>query len=98
MKNLTGQIIAAIAIHLFITISMFFDTERIVLRYILSVFVVANAIGIFMICNNKVILGAKIFMISSFGFIPIGLLGIIGARNIITKTKEIELYNKTYKK
>jgi hypothetical protein len=47
-----------------------------------------GAVGIILILTDNVKAGAIIYLISSFCFIPIGIIGVIGARKLLDKLIE----------
>lgn len=81
-------------LFLFPLISLIAASQHPTLRYILGIPSLAYICGfLFLICGEKK-LGAKMIFISSFFFIPIGMLGVIGARNFLDKLDETEFLNK----
>ncbi len=83
-------IIIGFIIHAVLTALMFTDSDYSFLGLIFIPFVLANIVGMILIGMKKTALGARIFMYSSFIFVPIGLIGILGARkelNILIKDK-----------
>jgi len=50
-----------------------------------------NLVGLYFLSfTDQLKLGAKIFMISSFFFVPIGMIGIIGCRKVTDHLAEQE--------
>ncbi|MBK8806146.1 MAG: hypothetical protein IPO21_05695 [Bacteroidales bacterium] len=47
-----------------------------------------------LIINKKSVIGAKVFLYSSIIFIPLGIIGMIGARKIIDADIEEKFLNK----
>ncbi len=88
------KMIIAVVIHVIITLFLLVDSEYPFLFLLPGVIVLLNAIGLLLIKNSKVMLGARIFMISSAILTPIGLIGAMGARQIIDEQKRKEFYNK----
>lgn len=87
------QIIIAVIIHSLIAISFIGDSDYAFLPYFVGAIVLFNLIGIIMIASRKIILGAWVFMISSALLVPIGLIGVLGARKIIDEEKKKKFYN-----
>lgn len=87
---INGKIIAAFIIHLILTFLVFLDPQYPEIGFILIPFLIGNLIGLILIVSNKVVAGAKVFLISSCFFIPIGVIGILGARQIIDTIKRKE--------
>lgn len=88
MNYINSKIIIEFCIHFLVILVLLTDSETIIVAYIFAPFVVTNLVGILYLIMNKSMLGARIFMYSSYAFIPIGLIGAIGARNIIDKIKK----------
>jgi uncharacterized membrane protein HdeD (DUF308 family) len=86
------QMIVAVIIHALIALSFVGDPDYSFLFYLVGVIVLSNIIGIFLIISDNKILGAKIFMISSAILVPIGLIGVFGARKIIDEEKKKDFY------
>lgn len=84
-------------IHLTITFAWINDPEYSGAGYFFLIFVVGNVIGMLCIVANQVILGARVFLISSIIFIPIGLIGALGARDIVNDIKKDNFINKQKK-
>ena len=78
-----------IAFVIHIIIALIFGAKSEIMAIIVSIPLMANLIGLYFISfTNKIKLGAKIFMITSYFFIPIGIIGIIACRQILDKIKE----------
>ncbi len=77
------KIIISLIIHFLITLSILINEEMYVLGIISLVFFLCNILGIIIIKIGKIEAGTKIYMISCFFYVPIGLIGIWGARNIL---------------
>lgn len=78
-----GQMIAGFVIHVFLNFCMFFHPELPETGWVLLPFTLTNLVGLFLITVGKTMPGAKVFMISSFFYIPIGLIGAMGAKKLI---------------
>ncbi|TAJ11444.1 hypothetical protein DMA11_16780 [Marinilabiliaceae bacterium JC017] len=86
-------IIVGFVIHLLITVMLFGDPKYSMLGYVFMPFVIANVIGIILMLLKHIVVGARIFMISSFVFFPIGAIGVLGARKEIDKIKKESFIN-----
>lgn len=81
-------------LFLFPLISLIAASQHPTLRFILGIPSLAYVSGfLFLICGEKR-LGAKMIFVSSFFFIPIGMLGVVGARNYLDKLDEAEFLSK----
>ncbi len=88
-KKTNKLIYIAFAIHIAITLLAGIDEE--VLMLIMSVPLLGNLVGLYFLSfTDKIKLGAKIFMISSFFYVPIGLIGVIGCRKVTDSLTEQE--------
>ena len=84
MQQTNKLIYIGFAIH--ILVSLISGIQEVFLLYILLVPLLANLIGLYFLSfTKKIKLGARLFMVSSFFFIPIGMVGIIGARKVLDK-------------
>jgi len=87
MKLTNPLIYLALIIHILISIVAGADEE--IILYIMAVPILANFVGLFFLSfTNKIKLGAKIFMFSSFVFVPIGLIGVLGCRKVLDTLNE----------
>ena len=81
----------AFVIHIAISLLAGLDEE--IILYIMSIPLIGNVVGLYFLSfTEKIKLGAKIFMISSFLFVPIGMIGIIGCRKVIDRLTEKEFF------
>ena len=80
---INGQMIAGFIIHVFLNFCMFFHPELPEMGIVMLPFTLANLVGFVLISLRKPIAGAKVFMISSFFYIPIGLIGAFGAKKLL---------------
>jgi len=88
-KKTNKLIYIAFTIH--IALSLIMGLEEEILMVIASVLLAGNLVGLYFLSfTDKIKLGAKIFMISSFFFVPIGMIGIIGCRKITDHLTEQE--------
>ncbi len=90
-KKINDSIYLAFAIHIAVTLLAGMEEE--ILLLIMLVPLAGNLVGLYFLSfTDKIKLGAKIFMISSFFFVPIGMLGIIGCRRILDSLTENEFF------
>lgn len=89
-------IVISFLIHLLISLVFIGDPEYGMLGYILLPFILTNLLGMILIFMGKQIVGARIYLIACFIFIPIGAIGIWGARKIIDQKKK-EVFNESLK-
>lgn len=86
-KKTNNLIYIAFAIHIVITLLAGMEEE--VLLLIMLVPLLGNLIGLYFLSfTDRLKLGAKIFMISSFFFVPIGMIGVIGCRKVTDSLTE----------
>ncbi len=83
----------AVVIHTLIGLILLADPDYGFMGYFVGIIVLLNIIGIALIKSGKIILGAKVFLISSAIMVPIGMIGAIGARKIIDEENKKEFYN-----
>ncbi len=90
--NKTNNLIyIAFVIHVALSLLAGLDEE--IILYIMSIPLIGNVVGLYFLSfTDKIKLGAKIFMISSFFFVPIGMIGIIGCRKVIDSLTEKEFF------
>ncbi|WP_339698606.1 hypothetical protein [uncultured Marixanthomonas sp.] len=99
MKKLNALIYVALAIHLILLLLIGIegsDDEDVIkfLAIFISIPVSINCIGFCLLqftSNSK--LGAKIFMYSSYVFVPIGLIGVTGAKKILDDINKKSMTN-----
>ena len=89
------QMIIGVVIHTLMALSFIDDPDYSFFFYMIALIVLLNIAGIIIIKSGKIILGARIFMISSAVLTPIGLIGALGARKIIDEEKRKNFYNET---
>jgi hypothetical protein len=88
-KKTNKLIYIAFAIHIMVTLLAGMEDE--VLLLIMLIPLVGNLVGLYFLSfTDQLKLGAKIFMISSFFFVPIGMIGIIGCRKVTDHLTEQE--------
>jgi hypothetical protein len=64
-----------------------------VLLLIMLIPLAGNIVGLYFLSfTNNIKLGAKIFLISSFFFVPIGIIGIIGCRKVTDSLTENDFF------
>jgi len=83
----------AVAIHVLVTIILYLDPKYSVVSYVMAPAVLANFIGMLMIRMGHFVAGARVFLVSSVIFVPIGIIGALGARKIIDEEKRKDFYN-----
>ena len=95
LKKTNNYIYIAFVIHSAVTLLAGMEEEVLLLIMLLPLF--GNLVGLYLLSfTTKIRRGAKIFMISSFFFVPIGMLGIIGCRKVLDGLIESEFFkNKT---
>ncbi|WP_103070481.1 hypothetical protein [Aquimarina sediminis] len=64
------------------------DNEGLILFWMALPCLILNCIGVMIILSGKPKTGSILFMIGSVVFVPIGLIGAMGARKILNKIKE----------
>lgn len=92
MKKTNTLIYVSFIVHIAITLLAGLDEE--IILYFMAIPLLANLIGLYFLSfTENIKLGAKIFMYSSFVFVPIGMIGIIGSRKVLDKIKEEEFFS-----
>ncbi len=81
--------VAGVAIHVSLTFLFFLQPEYLIISYLCGAVVLFNLLGIILISQNKKVLGARIFMISSAFLVPIGMIGALGGRQIIDEQSKL---------
>lgn len=72
------------------------DEEMQLLAIIISIPISVNFIGFCLLrFTNKTKLGAKLFMYSSYAFVPIGMIGVSGARTILDDITKKNISNES---
>ncbi len=90
-KKTNTLIYIAFGIHIAVTLLAGMEEE--VLLMIMLIPLLGNLVGLYFLSfTDKIKLGAKTFIISSFFFVPIGILGVIGARKELDKLIESEFF------
>ncbi len=85
--------IIAIIVHSIIALSFLADPEYSFLSIVVGVLVLINIIGVVLIQSGKKMAGAKVFLVASALMVPIGLIGVFGARKIIDEETRKNFYN-----
>lgn len=94
MQKTNKLIYIGFVIHISITLLAGLDEE--IILFIMLIPLTANLIGLYFLSfTDKIKLGAKIFMISSFLYVPIGIIGIIGCRKVLDSLTEKEFFKTT---
>ncbi len=90
-KKTNKLIYIGFVIHIAITLLAGMEEE--VLMLIMAVPLLGNLVGLYFLSyTDKIKLGAKIFTISSFFFVPIGIIGIIGCRKATDHLTEQDFF------
>jgi len=92
MEKIDYRMWIGLAIHTLICLIQLAQ-PGIFLFYFTLPFVLLNVIGIILIISGKIKTGAIVFMVGSFAFIPIGIIGIFGARSILNKLKQKDFFS-----
>lgn len=87
MTKINGKILVGIAIHTLCVWSVSAGDYPAVLGIIMGVFLMLNIVGLLLIAADNVRAGCIVFIVGCVGFVPIGLIGLIGARNIMDEMK-----------
>ncbi|TPN85098.1 hypothetical protein [Aquimarina algicola] len=95
MKLLNPQMVIWLVIQLLLVIFTISATneEGIILFWMTLPFLILNCIGVIIIILGKPKIGSTIFLIGSVLFVPIGLIGVFGARKILNQIKEEKFIN-----
>ncbi len=83
MKTSISLVIRGFIIHFIINFNVLSNPEIPGLGLFLIPFTFINLIGLILILKGKQKIGANIFIYSSVIYVPIGLIGALGARNIL---------------
>ena len=90
-KQTNKLIYIALFIHILITLLAGVEDE--ILLLIMLIPLAGNIVGLYFLSfTNNLKLGAKIFLISSFFFVPIGIIGIIGCRKVTDSLTENKFF------
>lgn len=96
MKSTNKLIYIGFTIH--IIISLIAGAEEEFILYFMALPLLGNLVGLYFLSfTEKIKLGAKIFMWSSFLFLPIGMIGILGCRKVLDSINEVEFFKKEKK-
>lgn len=91
---INGKIVAAFVLHSIVFLALCVGDYPDVFVMILGFFLVLNAIGLMMILFNAVQPGGIVFMVGSFAFIPLGLIGVLVARGAMDEVRRREFSKK----
>lgn len=83
----------ALLIHIALIFLLRTDPDRAFFAFIPGAVVLFNIIGIALILSKYKKAGAWMFLISSAVLVPIGMIGAIGARQILDEIKKEKFYN-----
>lgn len=90
MTKTNGKMLLGMAIHILCVWSVSAGDYPAVLGIIMSIFLMMNFIGLFLIAVDNVRVGCIMFIVGCVAFVPIGLIGLIGARNVMDEMKRQE--------
>jgi hypothetical protein len=76
-------IFVSIAINGFVSLSMFSGEYPEAFGWIMSCFVALSLVGVVLMSGENKRLGAKLVMVGCVIFVPIGLIGVFGARQVL---------------
>lgn len=91
---INGKIVAAFVLHSIVFLALCVGDCPDIFVMTLGVFLALNVIGLMMLLFNAVQPGGIIFMVGSFAFIPIGLIGMLGAREAMDEVRRREFSKK----
>lgn len=86
MKYLNGYIYLSLAIYVVICLLVYLQYPFMFIFFM--VLVGLCLLGLLLILAGQIKLGAYLYFIASIGFIPIGALGMVGARKVLDKIEE----------
>jgi hypothetical protein len=93
LKKTSNYIYLAFVIHIIVTI--FLVDEEPIFRLLL-IPLIGNLVGLcFLSFTNKIKLGAKIFMFSSFFFVHTGVIGIVGCLKVLNNLTKQDFFKPT---
>ncbi len=78
------------AIHLAATIWTHFEPQYEGLSVIFAGFLAFNVLGMLLILAGKIKPGATIYVIGCLPFVPIGMIGALGARKMLQDLKQLQ--------
>lgn len=87
MTAINGKMWAGVAIHALVVWSISAGDYPNGLVAFMALFLVMNVLGLLLIAMDNVRAGCVLFMIGSVVFVPIGVIGLIGARNVMDELK-----------
>lgn len=92
MKSINSLMIIWIIIHALFTIisSLSSEPEITFIFYFSIISFALNCLGLLLILINKLKAGSILFFIGSIVFVPIGLIGVLGARKLLNEIKKEE--------
>jgi len=96
MKNSSPLLLLGLVINSFITLFMFVSEEYQILGIPSLISVLVSVLGFILILVNKTKIGGILFIIGSVLFVPIGLIGIVGAQKTMNKEKNKNFIKQTY--
>ncbi len=87
---INGKIIAALVIHFAVFLALLTENYPVPVYAFIGVFLALNVVGLLMLLAGSVKPGGIVFMVGSVVFIPIGLIGMLGARQAIDEVRRKE--------
>jgi len=96
MKRINSTTIIGTILNLLILIYTMYSPRYNSLTLITVTSLILCILGLVFIITNKVKIGSIFFYIGSIVFVPIGVIGIIGVRQIISKIEEEKFNKKNY--
>lgn len=90
MKAVNGKMWAGLVIHALIVWSIGLGDYPDGFVAVIGVFLAMNVVGLLLIAADSIRAGCIIFIIGCVGFVPIGVIGLIGARNVMDELKRQE--------
>ncbi len=95
MKLINSQLIIWLVIQLLLVLFTMSSEgkESLIIFWLTLPFLILNCIGVIIIVSGKPKTGSILFLIGSAIFVPIGIIGVIGARKILNQIKEEKFIN-----
>ncbi len=96
MKNNTPLVVIGLLVNALVTLFMFYSERYEGLAMFSLVALIISVFGLILMLANKIKIGGILFIIGSVFFVPIGLVGIAGARKIMNEEKEQKFKEQIY--
>lgn len=90
MTAVNGKMWAGLVIHALILWSAAVGDYPDGFAAFIGVFLAMNVVGLLLIAADCIRAGCIMFIIGCVGFVPIGIIGLIGARNVMDELKRQE--------